>query len=153
MQQRKDYCLYLNYSMREKGMKNKLCIAVLLLASSSVQADWELISTPDSYDYYFDPQTIRVQGNYTTVWTMSNYRNPEPDPAGAGLYNSDKTLKVLDCAGYMAGTRTIVAYSEPMGAGKVVFNSSFFSSISSVGLTDVVPGTVLDKLFTTVCNR
>ena len=93
---------------------------VLVLLSSGVFAKWEKIasSADGKVTYYADAKT-RTAGGKTELLTLTDYREPQLAP-GDQQYLSVKVLEEFNCADQKARHLNLDAFSENMGAGKVV---------------------------------
>jgi hypothetical protein len=102
-------------------MKKVALGLALVLLSSSVFAKWEKIasSADGKITYYADDAKPRTAGGKTEVLTLTDYQEPQVAP-GDQKYLSLKVREEFNCANETARHLDLEAYSENMGAGKVV---------------------------------
>ncbi|HSF67147.1 MAG TPA: surface-adhesin E family protein [Nitrospiraceae bacterium] len=79
--------------------------------------------SPGRQTLYFDPDTIRREGNLVTLWQLIDYKwmqgNQGIGPLGYGphRYFSTKTHKQFDCAKQRLRLLAFTEFSLHMGAG------------------------------------
>ena len=89
-------------------MKRLLLIALLVLSSGPVYAEWVAVEkdnlSPGLQTAYIDPDTIRRDGNLVTLWQLIDFKRMQGN-AGIGRlgfgphrFLSTKTHKQFDCA-------------------------------------------------------
>ena len=94
--------------------------ALPILSYNPVHAGWVAVETryqtPSSQTVYFDPDTIRQEGNLATLWQLADIKWLDGAPTPRFL--SAKTHKQFDCARLRYRVLEIVEYSRQMASGK-----------------------------------
>ena len=98
-------------------MKKCLLVLVLLLTAVPVQAGWIGVDTAgkSGETHYFDPETLRKEGQFRKIWILSSY-----DEKQKGGHNAVKTLYEFDCALNKARSITMLMYPDKKATGKVI---------------------------------
>ena len=95
----------------------------LVLASSTVLADWTKISSDkDIYSAYADKESIRRNGALVRMAGMYDFKKQDFTPDGKGLY-STVVLREYDCSARRVRLLSAIDFSGPMGAGTPVSTS------------------------------
>ena len=89
-----------------------ICIAVLALAPSVVQADWVKIAETRDTVYYIDPATIRTDGSVRQAWEIQDFADKRSNGA-----RSRRALFEFDCSAERWRVLSIADHPEPMGGG------------------------------------
>lgn len=98
-------------------MKKCLSVLLLLLPAASVQAEWielNVVKKPGEM-HYFDPETVRKDGQFRKVWVLSSYEEKQK-----GGHHAVKTLYELDCARDKARSITMLMYPDKKATGRVI---------------------------------
>ena len=96
-------------------MLRVLLSALLLLAATSVRADWVKVGEDDGAVVYVDPATLVKDGDIRRVWTLSDVKWSRGDNVV-----SLRTLDDFNCKEVRRRTVFRVSYSGPMATGKVI---------------------------------
>ena len=57
----------------------KLFLVCLMMLAGSAWAEWVIYETTDTNTFYYDPTTIRKDGNMRQVWVLLNWRKRDKD--------------------------------------------------------------------------
>lgn len=109
---------------RIPGTRNALAVVLLAAISTSVLAEvWIETSRNDDYLAYADPSSIRRQGEYVKMWSMFDYRIPQPGVSGK-TYLSTRRQFEYDCAGGRARALAVSAHAAREGKGAALASVS-----------------------------
>lgn len=97
-------------------MRIVLCL-VLALVTAPVWAGWLRVGETANATHYFDPVTIRNDGNLRSVWELQDLK--QRDKQGA---MSRRSLFEYDCKKERSRLLSFASHSEPMAKGKVLFS-------------------------------
>ena len=89
--------------------------ALLLLAATSVRAEWVKVGENSGVVVYVDPTTLETQGDVRRVWSLQEQKWWRSD----GVV-SFRTLDDFNCKDRRRRTVFRAAYSGPMATGKVL---------------------------------
>jgi TonB family protein len=123
-------------------------LIVLLLTAGSAWGEWTGIGKMGDETIYLDFATIRRTGNLVKAWTLWDYKTVRTLSGGGG-YLSAKAQMQLDCEEEGLRTIAFVEYSGHMGEGNVAYSNSD----PTTTWDPVVPGTIGETLFNTVCSK
>ena len=117
-------------------------IALMLLISAPAAAEWVKFEEDARTTVYFDPTTMKVNGDLRTVWTHQEFR-----PLNDWEHKmSSRVLHELDCKEMRHRILSGSLYSEPNAGGKVI------ESIDSpFGWGPISPNTLVNVLVKPVC--
>jgi len=107
-------------------MRRVLATVLLTIVSTSALADWVYVTGNDFATLYMDFSTLRRQGNFVRVWTLSDWAKPEK-LSDEVSYRSSRTLLEYDCIEEMTRIRASVAYADAMGKGTAVLSTTMIS--------------------------
>ena len=93
----------------------KTAFILAFLASQPVLAEFKLISESESRSYFVDFDSIKKDGNFRMVWTITNLSSP-----GRNGELSWKNRSEYDCYEERWRSRISNEHSEAMGQGAVV---------------------------------
>ena len=98
-------------------MKKCLLVLLLLLTVLPVQAGWigVDIAGKTGEAHYFDPDTVRKDGQFRKVWVLSSYEEKQK-----GGHHAVKTLYEFDCTQDKARSITMLMYPDKKATGKVI---------------------------------
>jgi hypothetical protein len=86
-----------------------------------VYAEWVAVEknylSPGLQTVYFDPDTIRREGQLVTIWQLTDYKSMQGNPKGTPRFLSTRTQKEFDCAGKRLRFLAFTEFSRPMGTG------------------------------------
>ena len=122
----------------------KLFLVCLMMLAGSAWAEWVMYANSENEEatHYFDPATIRKDGNMRRVWTVSNLRERNID--GAMSY---RMRNEYDCKRERHRLLAVSTHSEPMADGKVLITAGEYE------WEEVAPGTISDKILNLVCAK
>jgi hypothetical protein len=123
-------------------------ITLLVLDSSPVHAEWELVSGDDSakLKVYVDRDTILRNGNLTKMWQLYDYKTVQT-VAGDSLLSIQR-YNEYDCTGGRTRMLAYTWYSSNMGRGRVVYKTTEEQPWASV-----VPRSIDQTLWKVACSK
>lgn len=95
-------------------------LALILLPAHPARAEWIALDKryqpQGTQTVYYDPQTIRREGNRVTIWQLTDikWRGESPTPR----FLSATTHKQFDCLQWRVRILQVVEFSRNMGTGK-----------------------------------
>ncbi|MCP9454524.1 MAG: hypothetical protein NNA18_00260 [Nitrospira sp.] len=107
-------------NVRLARLTSLLTLAILLLYGPPSLAEWVALDKryqpPGKQTVYYDPQTIRQEGNWVTIWQLTDikWRGESPTPR----FLSATTHKQFDCLQWRVRILQVVEFSRNMGTGK-----------------------------------
>jgi hypothetical protein len=120
----------------------------LVLASSTVLADWTSISSDkDIYSAYADKESIRRQGEMARMQGLYDFRRQDFTPDGKALF-STVVLREYDCGKRQVRLLSAIDFSGHMGEGNPVS-----SSATPRRWEAVVPGGLDELYWNVACGR
>jgi hypothetical protein len=103
---------------------NALAVIVLSAISASALAEvWVQTSMTDDYIAYGDPSSIRRQGDFVKMWSMFDYRIPQPGVSGK-TYLSTRRQFEYDCTGGRTRALAVSAHAAREGKGAALASVS-----------------------------
>jgi hypothetical protein len=121
----------------------KLFLVCLLMLTGSVWAEWVLVNKLEDIQFFYDPTTIRNEGNMRRVWTLQNLKQ-----RGAIGEMSRRIRQEFDCKQERYQLLDISEHSEPMAGGKVLT-----TGIGSGVWRGIAPGTNSTSLLEIICSK
>jgi hypothetical protein len=124
-----------------------LLIACLWLVGSMAQAAWVPVTGEggrgnESFRTYIDPQSVVRKGEHVTLRVLMNYRERTEEGIASALGVSE-----FDCLNDRMRSRSVTAYGEPDGKGRVI------REFKSVGAWSVVqPASSSEALLESACD-
>jgi hypothetical protein len=93
-------------------------LGILLAAvGASAQAEvWIETSRNDDYLAYADPSSVRRDGDLVKMWSMFDYKNPQPGIPGKAYLSTRRHFE-YDCKRARTRARRLVAH-RPRGQGR-----------------------------------
>jgi hypothetical protein len=122
-----------------------LFLIITAVTSSSVCADWLKHGETDDIVFYYDPSTIRKDGNIRRLFVLEDYA--EKNKFG-GLSSQARTE--IDCNLERYRFLSVRIHSDQMGGGKIL-ESTYGSGPSP--WSDIPPKSVQNGLFKIVCAK
>jgi len=113
------------------------------MLAGSAWAEWVLYSETDTSTFYYDPATIRKDGNMRRVWELSDLRKRHKDGEISRRYRAE-----YDCKNERTRILSFSLHSEPMAGGEVLKN---FGEDKEWG--EIPPGTVINTILKIVCAK
>jgi hypothetical protein len=92
-----------------------LLLVLTLLVTGSAWAEWVMYSTTATDTFYYDPATIRKDGNIRRVWQLENWGK-----RGTGGEISRRYRTEYDCKQERYKLLGFSIHSEPMAGGTVL---------------------------------
>jgi len=108
----------------------------------SAHADLKQYGLSRDNTSYFESSSVKRTGNKVSVWTLTEYRQPEK----AGFL-STRSHKEIDCKNQQERTVQYIAYAENKGRGQVVGEIN-----EPNAWQDIVSGTRNSRLLQMVCG-
>ena len=97
-------------------------------------ADWVEIDPSDSrsFSFFFDPDSVKKQGNIALVKTLKNFNEPQNsvDPNKPYTFLSNTSIQEIDCAKNKYRLKEISIWSKEFGRGKLEQSHSYESNTS-----------------------
>ena len=90
-------------------------VLLLMVFALPASAEWVKYAESDETNAYYDPATIRVNGNFRRVWELQNLR--QRDPAGV---MSRRFFSEYDCREERHRLLSISTHSESMAGGRIL---------------------------------
>jgi hypothetical protein len=132
------------------GLALWLLTVLPIVSHSPGHAGWVAVEKryqpPSTQTVYFDPDTIRQEGNRATLWQLADIKWIDGTPTPRFL--SAKTHKQFDCARLRFRVLEIVEYSRQMASGK-----SRSGYIENGNWQPVESRTVDHALWETACKK
>jgi len=119
----------------------KLLLALAIFFSCPIWAEWVMYLETKSDTFYYDPATIRKDGNMRRVWTIQDYMN-----RGTDGQMSNRAQYEYDCKEERYRFLDISRHSESMAGGKVLT-----TEIGSGLWRGIPPGTISASMLNIVC--
>ena len=123
-------------------MKKLLLVGLMMLAGSA-WAEWVMFSDSDSGTSYFDPATIRKEGNMRRVWELQDLRK-----RGKNGEMSRRLRKEYDCKQERSRFLGMSGHSESMALGTVLWTVGEETQWDAVA-----PGTNREAILEIVCAK
>ena len=121
----------------------KLFLICLMMLAGSAWAEWVMFSDSDSGTSYFDPATIRKEGNMRRVWELQDLRK-----RGKNGEMSRRLRKEYDCKQERSRFFGLSGHSESMALGTVLWTVS-----ESNNWTEIPPNTADEAMLQIVCVK
>ena len=141
-------------------MRKAILMLLLATVSGSAAAEWEEWFVPnrnlsqwvvanytEAVTVYADTATIRKSGSMAYMWDMTNFQTGKA-LGGEKRALSFKKEQEYDCSKQQARILYISWHSENMGAGEIIG-----SDRTTSGWRAVLPGTILERLWKTACEK
>jgi hypothetical protein len=125
-----------------------LLIALMILSSQPVYAEWVLVSGDDEVGLkvYVDPATLRRNGTLAKMWQLFDYKTVQT-VAGDSLL-SMKRFNEYDCTDERTRVLGYTWFSGNMGNGNVVY-----STMEQLPWEPAVPRTINRTLWKVACEK
>jgi hypothetical protein len=125
-----------------------LLIALMILSSQPVYAEWVLVSGDDEagLKVYVDPATLRRNGRLAKMWKLHDYKTVQT-VAGDSLL-SMKQFNEYDCTEERTRMLGYTWFSGNMGNGNVVY-----STMEQLQWEPVIPRTINRTLWKVACEK
>ena len=123
-------------------MKKLLLVGLMMLAGSA-WAEWVVFGESDSGTSYFDPATIRKDGNMRRVWNLQDFRKRDND----GVM-SLRMRREYDCKQERYRYLAISGHSKPKAGGTVLQSGG-----EDNDWVVIAPRTIAETLLNRVCAK
>ena len=120
----------------------KLFIVFVMLLAGSAWAEWVIYETTDTNTFYYDPTTIRKDGNMRQVWVLLNWRKRDKDNV-----MSHRLRYEYDCKQERYRFLAISVHTEPMAGGEILLQNLDTPWI------DIAPATAAEAMFKIACLK
>lgn len=104
-----------------------------------------------SFNAFYDPESVKSEGRYTSVKVILNYTEPQGEASGMRKALSSVQLLTFDCPGSNYRLDRYVQYSEPNGLGAVVADSGVYVD-DKAEMKPVPQNSVNEVLYMRVCR-
>ncbi len=94
--------------------------AIGIAAPGAASAEWAVVASAHDYFLEFDPDAVRMQGQYALGWTRMTFTVPQHVLESGAKYQSQLQLHAVDCAGSASTIVGVVLYSGALGRGTAV---------------------------------
>ena len=118
-------------------------LACLMFVTCSAWAEWVPIAKTERATFYFDPDTIRKDGDMRTMWLLVDQK--ERDKLGS---MSMRYRREIDCKKERERIISRSVHSGPMLTGELILQSSNIGQWD-----DIPPQTVVDIEMKTACAK
>jgi hypothetical protein len=133
---------------RMPGTFNAMAAVLLAAISASATAEvWVEASQNNDYVAYGDPSSIRREGDIVKMWSMFDYKNPQPGIAGKP-YLSTKRQFEYDCKQGRARALAVSSYAAHDGKGVALASASV-----KYDWSPVVPESADEYLLKFACKK
>ena len=120
---------------------------LLLLVSGAASAEWTYAGESDEFIHYVDRTTIRRNGNFVKMWSLTDYKKAKVINGTSTL--SQRTQEGFDCKGEKWRTLALTTFSGQMLSGTV--NST--DSSDTEKWVPVPPDTFSEKMWKIACGK
>jgi hypothetical protein len=121
----------------------KLFFICLMMLAGSAWAEWVRYGESEETNFYFDPATIRKDGNMRRVWLIQDLK--KRDKAGE---MSVRVRNEYDCKNERVRVLGLSTHSEPMAGGTVLEVGG-----ENQNWRAIAPETVNEKIFNILCAK
>ena len=121
----------------------KLFLVVLMMLACSAWAEWVMYFEAKTITYFYDPATIRKDGNMRRVWVLYDLRERYKEAE-----MSYRTQYEFDCKQERVRFLAASAHSEPMAGGKTLYSSGEENNWRAIA-----PGTIAETILKIVCAK
>ena len=122
----------------------KLLLACMMMLAGSAWSEWVRYAESEEATFYFDPATIRKEGNMRRVWAIQDLR--KPDKVGGEM--SVRLRNEYDCKNERSRTLGLSTHSEPMAGGTVLELGG-----EKQNWRAIAPESVNETIFNLVCAK
>ena len=121
----------------------KLFLVCLLMLAGSAWAEWVMYSKSEKSTFYYDPATIRKDGNMRRVWELHDLRMRRNN----GVI-SRRMRQEYDCKEERYRFLFVSGHSEPMAKGEILITEGEDNVWDAIA-----PGTISDEILKIVCAK
>ncbi len=134
-------------------MKKLFSIFLLVLISSSVQAEWVYATSSQdkSVDVYIDTGTIKRKNNFVTVWSKEEFKSVQRDSIFQIFsgYKSVRRYEEWDCSERTVRTISYEQFSQNNLDGKLIKSEGVLISMPE----NIPPDTLGSRLLKIICKK
>ena len=132
----------------QKIVRRAFCVLASFLLAGSVQAEWSQLGRTDTFRLYLDQKLIQKSGDFVQVWQLIDFTVAQWADARTAV-GSIKNLIEYDCTQPRLRTLAAEAYTEQMGAGRLVANER----LSDPLWENVAPGSTAAQIRKIACGK
>ena len=121
----------------------KLFLVCLMMLASSAWAEWVMYDWNDTTTYFYDPATIRKEGNMRRVWVLQDLRKRGQYSEMSRRYRSE-----YDCKNESWRIISRLNHSERKATGETLYSNS-----SAGDWSDIPPDTISATILNIVCAK
>lgn len=132
----------------QKIVRRAFCVLASFLLAGSVQAEWSQLGRTDTFRLYLDQKLIQKSGDFVQVWQLMDFTVAQWADARTAV-GSIKNLIEYDCTQPRLRTLAAEAYTEQMGAGRLVANER----LSDPLWESVAPGSTAEQIRKIACGK
>ena len=129
----------------------KLCmlgaLQLMLMSAAATAQVWIETSKNDKYSAYASPSTMKREGNIVKMWSMFDYKTPQPDASGKQFLSAKRHFE-YDCKEQRVRPLAVSSYAANEGKGE---------PYSSISVNDewkkVAPETADEFLLRFACKK
>ena len=122
----------------------KLFLVVLMMLACSAWAEWVMYFEAKTITYFYDPATIRKDGNMRRVWRVQELKQRTADG------EKSRRMRIeYDCKEGTDRLLSLTWYAKNMRQGDVVLTSGYPHEESA----PIPPGTTAEILFKLACGK
>jgi hypothetical protein len=122
----------------------KLFLICLMMLAGSAWAEWVMFEVNENYQFFYDPATIRKEGQIRRVWRLQNLMQP-----GKEGEMSRRMRLEYDCKSERHNLLSYSYHSEPLARGKELHREAGLPA----SWADIPPGTVGETMLKIVCAK
>jgi hypothetical protein len=115
-------------------------------AAPAPVAGWVVFEAMPDATIYIDPSSIHKEGDRAEMWTLIDYKNPQPDKTGKQVL-SDKLHYRYDCQGRQLSIIATSAHAGPMASGEIINVNP-----DPPELAPVPAGTTAERMWARACG-
>jgi hypothetical protein len=119
----------------------KLFLICLMMLASSAWAEWVMYSETDTEIFYYDPDTIRKDGNMRRVWELQDLKTPNEQGVMSRRFRGE-----YDCKNE---SWRLISHSSH--SGRMATGETFFSNSSAGNWRDIPPNTISATTLNIIC--
>ena len=121
----------------------KLFLLCLMMLASSAWAEWVLYGETNTATLYFDPATIRKDGNMRRVWQLHDLKTLNEEGVMSRRFRSE-----YDCKNESWRIISRSNHSERMATGETLYSNS-----SAGDWSDIPPNTISATILNIICTK
>ena len=115
-----------------------------MMLVGSAWAEWVMVDVNENIQYFYDPTTIRKEGQIRRVWRLQNLMQPGKDGE-----RSRRMRLEYDCKNERHNVLSFSYHSEHFANGKELSSEKGLPA----SWADIPPGTVGETMLKIVCSK